>query len=363
MDDTGEREETENRYGGEEYLHVPDEHVHRIVVEAAPAKRRSVLVRFLVGGLIAMLILALLSSSLMMTPGLGGRPTLNEEYIEGDYEHDSRVAVLSLSGPIFDYGGSFRGPVEVISEGLRKAAADEKVKSVIIEVNSPGGGITASDDMWRRVEEFKQGGKKVVVLMRDIAASGGYYVSAGADSIVAQPTTVTGSIGVLIGAINYKGLMDLVGVKDMTFKSGEVKDVLSPTRDVTEKEKELIQEIVTEMFARFKQVVMDGRQGKMTPADFDKVDDGRILTADQALEAHMIDQIGYLDDAVKEARRLAGIRDSAVVRYWRRPSRLEMLLQGSSAKGRTIAPWEDPSVHAGLRGSWSPFLYMWTGPR
>jgi len=362
MDEMSDSGEMRGDSGGQSPWR-PEEQIHRIVVEAAPPKRRSFLGRLLMGGLIAALVIFVLSSMFTMAPGLGPRPTLNEAYIEGDHESANRIAVIPLSGLIFDYGGTFHGPVEVVTEGLRKASADDKVKAVIIEVNSPGGGITASDDLWQRIEKFKLGGKKVVVLMRDIAASGGYYVSAGADSIIAQPTTVTGSIGVIVGGINYKGLMDLVGVKDMSFKSGEVKDILSPKRDMTEEEKALVQGIVKEMFGRFREVVRDGRKGKMTVEDFQSVADGRILTAKRAVAAHLVDQVGYLDDAIKEARQLAGIRASAVVRYWRKPGPLEVLLQGASGGRHAIAPWEDPSVQAGLRGSWSPFLYMWTGPR
>ncbi|MFH0963422.1 MAG: signal peptide peptidase SppA [Planctomycetota bacterium] len=332
--------------------------VQRLVIEAAPPRRRSIFWRIVSIGFIAFIVIAIVGNLAYLTEGMGPGPVLNEAYIEGKRVDPDRIAVIDLSGPIFEYGGTYHGPVEVLSEAFRKAAADDRVRTLILEVNSPGGGVTASDELVRKMEEFQRGGRKVVVLMKDIAASGGYYVSAGADSIIAQPTTVTGSIGVIIASFNYKGLADWAGVKQVTFKSGAVKDILSPMRDVTEEETKLIQEIVEAMFRRFKEVVMRGRKGKMTEADFEQVADGRILTAEQAKELHLIDGIGYLGDAIAEAKRLAGAPQASVVRYWRKPGLAAMLLAARSEM--RLFPWE---AEARERRSWSPFLYMWLGPQ
>ena len=292
----------------------------------------------------------------------GPDPVLMDQYVEGDMTAKNRIAIVPLSGPIFDMGGFHVGAVEVVTAGLKKAEKDPKVRAVILEVNSPGGGMTASDLLLRRVKSLQDSGKKVVVLMKDVAASGGYYVSAGADMIVAHPTTITGSVGVIVAALHYGEGLARIGIKEVVYKSGEMKDLLSPMRDASPQEQALLDEVVATMFAKFKNVVIEGRGGKVTEEDFAKIADGRILTARQALDVHLIDAIGYREDAVKEAKRLAGISDAAVVCYWRREGLSSLLMKARDLNGAASSPAD--ALLRKMTGDCpgSPFLYLWPGP-
>jgi len=292
----------------------------------------------------------------------GPGPMLMEQYVEGNVKTKNRIAVVPLSGPIFDMGGFHVGAVEVVTAGLKKAEKDSRVRAVILEVNSPGGGITASDLLLRRVKELQDSGKKVVVLMKDVAASGGYYVSAGADMIVAHPTTITGSIGVIVASLHYGEGLTKIGIKQVVYKSGEMKDLLSPMRDASPEEQALLEEVVATMFAKFKNVVMEGRSGKVTEEDFAKIADGRILTAQQALDVHLIDAIGYREDAVKEAKRLAGVSDAAVVYYWRKEGLSSLLMKTRDLKGAVSSPAGALLRKMTRDYTGSPFLYLWPGP-
>jgi len=292
----------------------------------------------------------------------GPEPALLDHYVEGSVTSADRIAIVPLSGPIFDMGGFHVGAVEVVTAGLKKAKDDPKVRAVILEVNSPGGGMTASDLLLRRVKELQDSGKKVVVLMKDVAASGGYYVSAGADVIVAHPTTITGSIGVIVAALHYGEGLTRIGIKQVVYKSGEMKDLLSPMRDASPEEQALLKEVVATMFAKFKNVVIEGRGGKVTEEDFAKIADGRILTAQQALDVHLIDSIGYREDAVKEAKRLAGISDAALVYYWRREGLSALFMEARDLEGAASSPADALLRKMTRNYTGSPFLYLWPGP-
>ena len=198
---------------------------------------------------------------------------------------------------------------------IRTAMQDPAVKAIILVVNSPGGGITASDVIYNELLKFKKSdpSRKIVALFGDLAASGGYYVACAADRVVAHPTTITGSIGVLISTLNVKGLGEKIGIKDVTIASGENKDMLNPFKDLTETQQKLLQATVDEMYKRFVRIVAEGRH--LSEDEVTKVADGRILTAPQALESKLIDRIGYWDDAMEETRHLLKVRAVKVVRY------------------------------------------------
>jgi protease-4 len=192
-----------------------------------------------------------------------------------------------------------------------KKHADEIV-GVLLRVNSPGGGVTASDVIHHAVSEITATGVPVVVLLEDIAASGGYYIAAAGDHIVAHETTLTGSIGVLIMTFDASELMANIGLKDTTITSGKNKAMLSPTRPMSEAHKEIAQALVDEMYERFLKVVIDGRKVKKEDeAKLREIADGRILTAHQAKAANLIDEIGYYEDALAKLAALA--RDKAKV--------------------------------------------------
>jgi len=208
-------------------------------------------------------------------------------------------------------------PVQEVTAQLDKASADPDVAAVVLEIDSPGGTVTASDIINAEVERFKKKtGDKVVAAMMDVAASGGYYIAAAADRIVAHPTTVTGSIGVIFLRPNISGLMKKIGANVEVTKSGSHKDMGSPFREPTEEENRLFQEIIDEYYGRFVSVVARGR--KMDEAAVRRLADGRVYTGKQALETGLVDRIGYLSDAVEEARAAAGLPTEARVVVYRR---------------------------------------------
>ena len=282
------------------------------------------------------------------------RMTVREEYIEGNGR--DKVVAIPIRGAIFDESeegifGVRRSMVERVVRQLRQAAADENVRAVVLCVDSPGGGVTASDIIWNEVRKLKQagGGKKVVVHMGDLCASGGYYISAPADWIIASPTTITGSIGVIMMHLDVSELMERkLGIKEQAIKSGPMKDMLSPMRPMSDEEKRILQELIDSMYSRFVRIVAEGRKGRGNiPADIEgaitavrKIADGRIYTADQAEKNGMVDGIGYFEDAVAKAKELAGLTEATVVRYGERKGIFD-LLSGDAASL--------VSVNAGLR--------------
>lgn len=239
----------------------------------------------------------------------------------------AKVAVIPVEGVILEDGGGglFGGgvnPVALVQDGLRKAKNDPDVKAVVLEVNSPGGGVTASDTIHKAIRDFKEEtGKPVVIYMKDLAASGGYYISAPADHIVANRTTLTGSIGVIIQGFNLHGtLTEILKGRDATIKAGGNKSMGGMFVDPESKEydegRALLQELVDEMHGTFKSVVREGRGAKLKEG-WETYADGRVMTASKALEIGLIDQIGYFQDAVDVAAGLSGVSDPAVVEYGR----------------------------------------------
>ena len=196
----------------------------------------------LAGALLVSLIFNAVLVSAKRTRTVGNGFSFTEELIEGVGE--KKIVIIPVQGLItFSAGKSF-WPTESMGnkvvDRLRAAEKDEAVAAVILQIDSPGGGITASDIIHRQVKIFQESGKKVVAALADMATSGGYYIAAPADRIVAHPTTVTGSIGVIIQTFNLEGLMNKIGLKDVTIKSGEQKDLLSPFRDLTPAERKML---------------------------------------------------------------------------------------------------------------------------
>lgn len=202
------------------------------------------------------------------------------------------------------------GVVQDTVSQLALAERDRNVKAVILMVNSPGGTVTSSDLLYEEIRRFKErSGIKVVVCMMELATSGGYYISLPADTIIAHPTTLTGSVGVIFMRPEFDGLMNLIGVKVNTGKSGEFKDMGSPFRGATEEEQKLFQEIVMDMASKFTEKVKLHR--KLSPAKMEEVATARVYTADGALKAGLIDKVGYVNDAILEAVRLGGMDPSS----------------------------------------------------
>jgi len=229
----------------------------------------------------------------------------------------NRVALIDLDGFLGDRSGRALPMTTVadVREKLDSAARDARVRAIVVRVDSPGGGAAASDMMYRQIQQFRsETGRPVVAALMTTAASGGYYVALPADRIVAAPTTVTGSVGAVMTVVNVEGLLGKIGVRSDSIKSGEVKDIGSATRTMTPQERALLEGVIRSYSQRFLDLVRQHRP-QMTEEAIRTISDGRILTAEQALELGMVDRIGYLDEAIEEACRLAGIETAEVVLY------------------------------------------------
>jgi protease-4 len=245
---------------------------------------------------------------------------LQEYTLQG--KEKGKVLVISLRGMISDapkkqFIRTRPSMVQEIVSQLRKAEDDPEVKAVLLKVDSPGGSVTASDLIYNEIVAFKQRKEaKVVVAMMGVAASGGYYISLPADFILAHPTTVTGSVGVLFLRPDVSGLMEKIGVDVNVSKTGKNKDMGSPFRQATEEEKKITQDFIDQLADRFLDHIAEHR--KLDPKTLKEISSARIYLAHDALTLGLIDRIGYLDEAVSEAKKLAELPVDAKVVVYRR---------------------------------------------
>jgi protease-4 len=201
-----------------------------------------------------------------------------------------------------------------IVEELNSYAEDLSIKAIIIRIDSPGGGVVVSQEIFNAVLNAKKAGKKIVVSMGTVAASGGYYVAAAADRIVANPGTLTGSIGVIMQYAVIEKLLDKIGVKGQVIKAGEYKDAGSPFREMTPQEKKLLQSVIDDVHSQFIEAVIKGRNEtlaegrKLSLEEVRAIADGRILTGRQAYDLRLVDELGDLGDSIRIAGTLAGIK-------------------------------------------------------
>jgi protease-4 len=232
-----------------------------------------------------------------------------------------------------------------IKEELEKASQDDRIKAVVLKINSPGGTVSAADVILHEIKEFKaKKGVPVMVCLQGLAASGGYYVAQAGDTIIAYPTCITGSIGVIAMKFNLQGLMSKVGVGEDVVKSGKWKDFWSPFRPASPQEKEMMQHIIDDFYRDFVNVVAQGR--KLSLKQTLAVADGRIFTASQARDLGLVDQLGYLDDAIELAKTKAGLDTGARVVIYHRPGSYKP----------TIYSWMPDLDMVGPQ-----FLYLWWG--
>jgi protease-4 len=270
-----------------------------------------------------------------------GEMPLQEITLENNHSNH-KIAVISVEGIIMggDIAGGHSDMVRLVQEQLKKAARDHDVKAVLLRVDSPGGEVLASDEIYSAIQKFqKDHNKPVIASMGSLAASGGYYVSAPCRWIVANELTITGSIGVIMHTYNYRGLMNKVGLRPLVFKSGRFKDMLSGEKDLDKltpaeqedfkEEAAMIQRMITETFDRFRQVVGDGRQwandlnksnrgnatGRKLINTWTNYADGRVLSGKEAYEHGFVDELGDIQAALSRARSLANIDSADLVTY------------------------------------------------
>lgn len=249
-----------------------------------------------------------------------GVEPLTEKTIGG--KGADKVLIMDVSGTITEDETSNILGVQTkpnitarIKEELSLAAEDERVKAIVLRINSPGGSVTTCDIIHHELKNFKKKRNiPIVAELMDVAASGGYYIAVSSDKILAHPTAVTGSIGVIAYNVNAAGLMEKIGIENQTIKSGDKKDIGSPLRPMTEEERKILLGVISGMYDRFLEVILEGRKG-LNRDDLRKIADGRIYNARQALDLKLIDAIGYLDEAVEAAKESAGIKEARLITY------------------------------------------------
>ncbi len=277
----------------------------------------------------ALLNLVLLATNALLS---GGSASDTEVFVSGDATSSDKIVILDISGTIMP---PFTARTLKTIDAL---IADDNVKGVLLSIDSPGGFVADSHQIYARLLKLRQK-KPIFVSMGRIAASGGYYVAMGAGpegQIFAEPTTWTGSIGVIIPHYDVSKLANDYGVKSAPLVTGEFKDSLNPFREMTPAEVDLWQEIMADAFDRFKAVIDEGR-GNLTLEQIKPLATGRIFTANQALAVGLIDQIGFEEDAVTALQAHLKLTSARVVRYHHPPTLLETLLS-SQAQAKPIDP-------------------------
>jgi protease IV len=294
---------------------------------------------------VALVLLALAMAGCITLNIPGGKPgELKETVIEG--EHGPKIALIEIEGLLSETGkplplglGREESPVARVRAQFDKAAKDRAVKAVVLRIHSPGGTATASEIIYGEIQRFKS--KKpmpVLAHLVGIATSGAYYAAMAADSVYANPTTVTGSIGVIFVSVNVSGLMEKLGLADQTLTTGPYKDVGSPLRPMTPDDRALMQGVLNDLYRRFVQVVAAGRP-QLAATRVAELADGRIYSAAQAQANGLIDGIADLPGTIDEVRRRAGLEEVRVVTYHRkREWRENLYTLPSNVETLTVKP-------------------------
>jgi protease IV len=255
----------------------------------------------------------------------------------------AQVALVRVEGPIMD--------TRQFVEAIRAFAKDNRIRALVLRVDSPGGGVVASQELHDAVQDFRKTGRPVVTSMGTVAASGGYYIAAPSDLIVANPGTLTGSIGVIMQTANVSQLLEKIGVSAITIKAGKNKDIGSPFRDMTDEERDLVQGVMDDIHDQFIRAVAEGRGRPLE--EIEPLADGRIFTGRQALQAGLVDELGNLETAIGRAGELAGIEGRPRV-IENTPSVIERLV----ADARGWVSWL-PSARPGWAGMEALYLMSW----
>lgn len=254
---------------------------------------------------------------------------------DSEFEFGEKVGVIEITGVISDSKKTIHN--------LKRFREDDAVKAIVVRINSPGGAVGPSQEIFREIRKTLNT-KKVVASMGTIATSGGYYVAAGANGIVANPGTITGSIGVIMGFTNYEELLHKIGLVPIVVKSGTYKDMGSPVRKMKPEEKKILEDFAKKIHRQFIHDIVDGR--KMDQSSVESIADGRIFTGEESKEMGLVDRLGNLEDAIEWAGRLGGIKGKISTVYVKEKKfSLLKYLTGSSA-GTLLNHILDPSVSA-----------------
>jgi len=294
-----------------------------------------------------------------------GKGALQETTISG--EGSDKVLLIDISGTLTTSkdSGIFSEPSlpARLKEELTKAEKDDHIKAIILRINTPGGTVTSSDILYHELQEFKEKRKvPIISSIMDMGTSGGYYVAMASDYIFAHPSTITGSIGVIMLTLNGQGLLEKIGIQPTAIVSGPKKSMGSPFRAMNDEERAIFQDVIDRLYARFLTVVEQGRPN-VTAAKIRQLADGRIYTADMAKTEGLIDEIGYLDDAIEQAKKSAELSEAQVVTYTRSSHKTHQNIY-SHFDPPTVGPLGFPQINAStmlgvLQGGTPQMMYMW----
>ena len=311
--------------------------------------------------LVAVLLVGLLMTACTFNfPLFPGPGPLQETQISGAGR--AKVLLIEISGVISSQEGDGFMPtpslIASIKERLTRASQDDNVKAVVLRINTPGGTVTASDIIHHEIKTFKASRKiPVVASIMDVGASGGYYIAAAADTVMAHPSSVTGSIGVIMLTVNARGLLEKVGLEATAVTSGPRKDMGSPFRTMTMEERAIFQGLIDSFYQRFLSIVQEGRP-HLQMDQIKKLADGRIYTGEQAKESGLVDEIGYLEDAVGLAKKKAGLTEARVVTY-RRPGEYSNNVYSKLMAPSPLASLGNLDLMSFVRGGTPQFMYLW----
>jgi len=248
-------------------------------------------------------------------------PEVEETLAYGSHGAETKVAMLELSGTILRDApptlfGEQVDPVTRLLNEIQAAIVDPEVRAILLNVNSPGGGVTASDEIYHALKRFRESDpdRRIVVHVGDMAASGGYYAALAGDVIVAQPTSIIGSVGVMLTAVNAHGLGEKLGVRDVSLTSSENKDLLHPLDPVDPEHQRILQRVVDDLYDRFAGLVLEHRPFDAAFAAEHELLDGRVFTASEARELGMVDEIGYGEAARAKVLDVLGVEEAGFVR-------------------------------------------------
>ena len=283
-------------------------------------------------------------------------PRVTERLSWGDRDAPVKVAVLRLDGVILRQARGFLGggqdPVTTLLREIQAVTMDPEVRGILLKVNSPGGGVTASDEIYEALQRFKASApdRRIVVQVRDLAASGGYYIALSADAIVAQPTSMVGSVGVMLSAVNLHELGEKLGMQDVSITSSDNKALLAPLKPVTPEHEEILQGLVDDLYVRFRDLVLENRPFDAEFADANQLLDGRVFSGVEAHRLGLVDEVGY--DA--EARALVGsLFGNEEIAFYSVSGEMGF---ASLLGANTASPLSD--LQARLPGQ-PQFLYLW----
>lgn len=310
---------------------------------------------------------ALLSGCVMVTPFAGGSNELKETVVRG--EGDAKILWLPITGfisgaPQSHAFGLLHEPSTLaqVNAALNKAGKDDDIAAVILRIDSPGGTVAASDEIYASINRFKEKtGVPVIASFGALATSGGYYSAMAADTIIAQPTTITGSIGVILLNFDASGLLHKLGIKNETYTSGPNKALLSPLRGDTPEQRRIIDGILDHLYQRFVGVVRKNRP-ELASDQLARITDGRVFTASQAQALGMIDAIGHLPDAIEAAKQRADVDHARIIRYYRgkQPPRNLYARASTTSAAPAAAQVNILPINLGLDALNNPrMLYLW----